>query len=497
MTVSMNDYANGFTATPDIEFKDSQAIDAFGRQRISAPYNLFDFKAITTRGHLIWEERLTGAIIVHGTVTGTFTVGDTFSGGTSGKKGTITAVGAGSITYTTSNNDFTDGETITILTGGSVGSAATITTHNTGADIVFNYDRSSVSLSLGTVSGQKVIRQTVRYMNYNPGYSQRIFTTQKYDIGKTNLKQTVMYGDDLNGLGFCLDGITFNIFKRSSVTGSVVNTYIPQSDWLDVMDGSGSDRNPSGIKLDVTKVSIQDIDFQWLGVGRVRYALNINGNNVSFYEFDHANTTSSVYMKTPSLPVRYEIENTGTTASASSLEQICCSVTSEGGYLIPGFEASAGNKFSAERAITTRVPIFAVRLKSAFPSGEPNRRSVRYLTANYSARLSDASFELVHVHNPLTITADWIDNGESSAVEYSTNISVLTADYMHTLDTLNLFSGQAGKGEATNVTSEFVNNHSFVSQNFESTNSQMFVVYATSRAGTADCAANMSWIESD
>jgi len=496
MTVQIHDVANGYTGEPNIEFKDGPALDAFSRQRVSQPFGIFDFKAITGRGETVWEERLTGAVIVHGTVTGTFTAGDTFSGGTSGKKGTITAVGAGNITYSTSNNDFVDGETITILTGGVPGSTAVITSHDTGADIVYNYDRSSINLKVGNVSGQRVVRQTIRYFTYNPGYSQLIMTTQVLSPTKTGLKQTVMYGDDLNGLGICLEDATVKVFKRSSVTGSAVTTYVSQADWLDRMDGTGGDRNASGIKLDIVKSQIQAIDFQWLGSGRVRFCLNIRGVLIPIYEFEHANDLDVVYMKTPSLPIRYEIENTGTTSSASTLEQICCSVASEGGYLLPGYEFASGNKFST-RSVTTRSPIFAVRLKANYPSGKPNRRTIRYLTAQLSAMTNDACFEIVHVHTPLTITATWADVDDSSSMEYSTNISALTATHMHVVDIINVYSGQAGKGESSVANSGFINQHAFISQNFESNNSQMFVVYATSRTGTADCAAQISWIESD
>lgn len=492
MTVSLHDSANGFTPNPDVEFKDSPSLDAFGRQRISTPYGIFDFKAVSGRGNIIWEERLTGCIIVHGTVTGAgFVVGHTITGGTSGKKGVITAVGSGNITYTSSNNDFTDGETITSTNG----STATVTSHNTGADVVYNYDRSSIALNLGTVSGQKVIRQTVRYFTYNPGYSQLIDTTQIFNAGKTNLKQTVMYGDSLNGLGLVLNGTTLNVLKRSSVTGSTVDTLVPSSDWLDILDGSGSERNPSGILLDITKAGILSIDFQWLGVGRVRFSLNINGQSIPVYDFDHSNNTTSVYMKTPSLPIRYEIENTGTTASASTLEQICCTVASEGGYLLPGYEFCAGNRFTNERNISVRTPIFAIRLKNEYPTGKPNRKTIRYLGVSYSLRTNDATFELVHVHNPLTMTATWTSRDDLSAVEFSTDISALTAEHMHVVDIINIFSGQANKGEVGTVTSEFINQHSFLSQNYESNNSQMFVVYATPRTGASDCSASIPWIE--
>jgi hypothetical protein len=52
------------------------------------------------------------------------------------------------------------------------------------------------------------------------------------------------------------------------------------------------------------------------------------------HTFQCANQTgrTKVYMETAILPVRYEIENTDTTADASTLKQICSTVISEGGY---------------------------------------------------------------------------------------------------------------------------------------------------------------------
>jgi len=42
------------------------------------------------------------------------------------------------------------------------------------------------------------------------------------------------------------------------------------------------------------------------------------------------------YICEPYAPIRYEIENIGTVSSSSTLEQICCAVSSEGGYTLPG-----------------------------------------------------------------------------------------------------------------------------------------------------------------
>ena len=107
------------------------------------------------------------------------------------------------------------------------------------------------------------------------------------------------------------------------------------------------------------------MDMEWLGVGRARMGVNVDGVTIYCHEFLNANSLSEVYMSTPNLPLRYEIENTGTGA-ASSLQHICSSVMSEGGQQELGqvrYASTAGTHTTA----TTENVIYAVcgiRLKS-------------------------------------------------------------------------------------------------------------------------------------
>jgi hypothetical protein len=98
----------------------------------------------------------------------------------------------------------------------------------------------------------------------------------------------------------------------------------------DKLDGTG----PSGYYLNLARVQIFWSDIEWLGVGNVRCGFVINGEFIICHTFQCANQAGNtkVYMETAILPVRYEIENTDTTADASTLKQICSTVISEGGY---------------------------------------------------------------------------------------------------------------------------------------------------------------------
>jgi len=82
----------------------------------------------------------------------------------------------------------------------------------------------------------------------------------------------------------------------------------------------------------------------------------------------HANLLASTYITTACLPLRYEIENTGATASASTLKQICSTVLSEGGYEIRGAQQAIGIPIATPVTLTTAstyYPIISLRLTSS------------------------------------------------------------------------------------------------------------------------------------
>ena len=104
---------------------------------------------------------------------------------------------------------------------------------------------------------------------------------------------------------------------------------------------------------------------EWLGVGTVRCGFIINGQYIVCHTFNNANSQTAVYMQTAILPVRYEITNTGATASSSTLNQICSTVISEGGYgeLSRTFVARLATKTNIG---TTFEPIVSIRLNSSY-----------------------------------------------------------------------------------------------------------------------------------
>ncbi len=106
------------------------------------------------------------------------------------------------------------------------------------------------------------------------------------------------------------------------------------------------------------------IDFEWLGSGQVRVGFVMDGAIVYVHKFQHANELTGVYMSTPNLPVRWEIDNDGT-GGAASFDAICSTVISEGGQANTGFTRSIDTQATALSFNSSAIqPILAVRLKS-------------------------------------------------------------------------------------------------------------------------------------
>ena len=225
----------------------------------------------------------------------------------------------------------------------------------------------STTLAVTADTAGKRVRQTYMRFNYQPGKSLLFFITGTLGTGGgAGITRSMGYFDDENGIFLSDIEGTVNICKRSYITGSAVDTNVPQADWnLDTLDGSGDLRNRSKYTLDSTKSQIVFCDLEWLGVGRVRCGFVIDGSLVYCHEFAHSNEVAGVYMSTPNLPMRYEIENDGTGVE-SELEAICSSVISEGGLQNNGivFSANTGSGDIDANVVGTSYALLGLRLKS-------------------------------------------------------------------------------------------------------------------------------------
>ncbi len=198
-----------------------------------------------------------------------------------------------------------------------------------GGNVTWNSGSAQSTMAVTSTSGSRAIKQTKRIFVYQPGKSQQIICTGKFGTKVDGIKKSIGSFDDNDGYFFQTSGSSFGIVLRKTIGGVKTDTFISQSTWnLDKMNGLG----PSGNTLDINKAQIYTMDYEWLGVGRVRYGVVQKGILIYVHEINNYNSLDTVYLRNPNLPIRYEVSTHKNTTTGSLMTQICSTVISEGGF---------------------------------------------------------------------------------------------------------------------------------------------------------------------
>lgn len=273
----------------------------------------------------------------------------------------------------------------------------------TGDAAFINAD-ASVILSTNTPNSF-AIRQTFSRFGYQPGKSQYALFTGVMEPQLNVVKRyglftsltSVPYTPDV-GLYFEASNDTISVWinNTNGGTSTTPSQSAARFNWnLDSMDGNG----PSGINLSFDKAQIFLVDYEWLGVGRVRFGFVVEGKVYYCHEFNNANIVTAPYLFTPNLPVRAEIRQTG--AGTGTFRVICQSVMSEGGHSMAGTTRSVYTPTSGLNINTAgqRRAVLGVRL-------QPNKLDSiteilnAYVGINPSGSSSVAHFRWEIVLNP-------------------------------------------------------------------------------------------------
>jgi hypothetical protein len=351
----------------------------------------------------------------------------------------------------------------------------------------------SATLTVTATATDVAALQTYQYFRYQPGKSQLVVMTFLLGAATTNVTRRVGYFDANNGLYLQQTGDGLSLVRRS---GGVDATPIPQASWnLDSLDGNG----PSGLRLDVTKTQILFFDFQWLGVGRVRFGFDIDGHVVYVHEMNHANLLTQVYMLNPNLPLRFEIRKTAL-AGTGTLMAICAMVASEG-----GFEVDRGYSFSAQ-AMTARTPasrraIVSIRPRLVFGASNIPSRGF-YFIEDFDVALEGSGTTLIEiVYNPTYTTASgaltWTNaDTNNSQMEYSihgdANAGAITGGtVVHSYITSSSGSGAGARGSDESRLSA----RSPIALDAAGTGQRGFAIVCTNIVGTPAVRAVLNWKE--
>lgn len=279
-------------------------------------------------------------------------------------------------------------------------------------------NESALRLSIGTDVGDLIQMTTNKYHKFFSGTSQLIEITGSVgDTGKDGVVRQWGYYDDENGIIFVMDGTSFGIVQRSSVSGSPVDTFIPQATFnKDNADGTGV----SGMFMDPSKVNTYWIDFSWSGRIRVG-GYSEEGNRVVFHEIKNGNSSAYASMGTGSLPLRVEQFNSGISASSSEMKVISAVVYSESDNLDFRGRCFSTAPFSgvpitplvtpADDTFQTSV---SIRPKATF-NGKTNRKAI--IPSNLMVD-TDKSLQLSIMYDiTLDGTETWYSANTKSVVE--------------------------------------------------------------------------------
>lgn len=179
----------------------------------------------------------------------------------------------------------------------------------------------------GTGANSYVIRQSFLYAPYQPGKSQ-IFegSFSNFQIENNVIKRVGQfssgtgstYTESLDGYFLESNGVTnsisFQVWRSGTLTLSA-HTSVWNITEFDV----------STINWSLSQLMM--VDYQWLGVGRMRFYMVFGGIPYLLYERTGTNNLSNVYMTSPNKPIRYELR---TLSGTGSFNMICAQASIEG-----------------------------------------------------------------------------------------------------------------------------------------------------------------------
>ena len=296
-------------------------------------------------------------------------------------------------------------------------------TSNTAGNSSYAFvnNQSMITMTVETTANAEVIRETTKVFSYQPGKSLLVMSTFAMNTPKANVRQRVGYYGAENGIYLENDGTTNYFVLRSNTSGTITEERVAQSNWnIDKFDGTGYSAQSGGAEhvggLDVSKTNILWMDVEWLGVGDVRCGFVVDGKLTPAHIFHNDNINLQPYMTTATLPLRYEIKNTGVTVSNSTLKQICSTVISEGGYELYGTQQAVQTPIDSPIDLTTAgtyYNLISIRLKS-------NRLdAIAIMTAlSLLAITNNAIYNWQVRSNATTTGGTWVSAGNNSAVEY-------------------------------------------------------------------------------
>jgi hypothetical protein len=296
-----------------------------------------------------------------------------------------------------------------------------------GGTQIYYSGTSSISLTT-SASSSKSRRTSNRYHYYQPGsFGKVTIVSSCGDTGKDNNCRKWGLHDDYNGIFFALSGQTLCVGYRSNMSGSVVDTYIPQSTWNgDKLNGSGLTQ----LTLDVTKSYQYFIEYSWPS-GMARFGIHhpIHGR-ITCHTLVGSGTGPLTLLRIASLPVRFSNKNVGAVGGGSQLNILAATVQTNNnvGYTFWRY----GDLECTNKSVSSHTPIMSFRPKVLLDNGVKNRVNTFPETLSIFSSGATIKISLIWCHDELLTGSTWTlasDGGPLEADSGATSIAYNSPDY--------------------------------------------------------------------
>jgi hypothetical protein len=333
------------------------------------------------------------------------------------------------------------------------------------ATSIFNQQFARVRMSTAA-NNDLVIRQSKTHPIYQPGKSQLFQASFSNFQLETNVIKRVggftsttasTYNSVFDGFFLESNGVTneisFQIWRSGTTVYSAATTV-----W------NTNEFNPIG--LDWSNTNLMSVDYQWLGVGRMRFGLDLDGILIYFTEHNCANNEPNVYMSSPNQPIRYEIRQVG--VGSGSFDMICSQVSTEGA--LNGLYSTVGviNSTTADlNSSGTKYPYIGYRLKPSYKSVTSQYSSLSILNTSNDNYLVTIEF------NPtLSATPSWTDI-PNSPFQYSIYNGTVTTTITSPGHIMSSLIGESGSSALSTIKVD--DNQIRVGSNVDGTLDEMWV----------------------
>lgn len=248
---------------------------------------------------------------------------------------------------------------------------------------------------------------------YGPGQGCDARFTALFSAAATSCSQVIGVGDASDGFFFGYNGTAFGVLRRSSVSGSVVDTWVAQTSWnIDTMNGNG----PSKITLDPTKGNVYRIAYQWLGFGAITFYIENpeDGSFIKVHRINYANANTATSIANPTLHFYLAASKT-TGTGVVSVSTASLSVYQQGPDHGPYVRQATNN---TKTGITTETNVLTIKSKATNVLGGTNTNRVQMVPDFVSVATDGTKTAVVRLVINTTL------GGTPSYADISTNTSV-------------------------------------------------------------------------